>query len=73
MIQTDIGDANHPLSTTCYLYDEQRQITCKLIYPNGDEAKDPTAINPADISGTFNIAEEAIPFDISGLIEISDI
>lgn len=73
MIQTDIGDANHPLSTTCYLYDEQRQITCKLIYPNGDEAKDPIVINPADISGTFNIAEEAIPFDISGLIEISDI
>ena len=70
MIQTDIGDADHPLSNTCYLYDDLKQITCKLIYPNGDEVAGPTAIDPVDVSGTFNIAEEAIPFDITGDFEV---
>ena len=70
MIQTDIGDADHPLSNTCYLYDDLKQITCKLIYPNGDEVAGPTAIDPVDISAKFDIAEKAIPFDITGDCEV---
>lgn len=71
MIQTDIGDANNPLSNSCYLYDEFKQISCKLIYPDGIKNIDPIDID-IDFDGSIDISDKTKPIILNGYISVSD-
>lgn len=69
LIQSTIGD-NTPLSNTCYLYDDINQITCKLVYTASTDIPDPTETY-TEIEGTINVSDVALPFDFSGLFDVS--